>query len=51
VKLFKQALYTNQLLKDSDQQNWDICGESLLPSDEKVVKNLRLQNLDYTLTI
>lgn len=46
-----QAFYTNQLLKDNDQQNWGICGVSLLPSDEKVVKNLRLQNLDYTLTV
>ena len=46
-----QAFYTNQLLKDKDQQNCGICGVSLLPSDEKVVKNLRLQNLDYTLTV
>ncbi len=46
-----QAFYTDQLLKDKDQSNWGICGVSLLPSDENIVKNLRLQNLDYTLTV
>lgn len=46
-----QAFYTDQLLKDADQSKWGICGVSLLPSDEKIVKNLRAQNLDYTLTV
>ncbi|MBB6501122.1 mannitol dehydrogenase family protein [Pedobacter cryoconitis] len=46
-----QAFYTDQLLKDEDQSKWGICGVCLLPSDEKIVKNLRSQNLDYTLTV
>ena len=46
-----QQFYTNELLKHADQQNWRICGVCLLPSDEKIVNNLRSQNLDYTLTI
>lgn len=46
-----QAFYTDQLLKDTDQSQWGICGVCLLPSDENIVKNLRSQNLDYTLTI
>lgn len=46
-----QAFYTNQLLRDEDQSEWGICGASLLPSDEKIVNNLRSQNLEYTLTV
>lgn len=46
-----QQFYTNELLKHEDQQNWGICGVCLLPSDEKIVTNLRSQDLDYTLTI
>lgn len=46
-----QAFYTDQLLKDKDQSKWGICGACLLPSDENIVKNLRAQNLDYTLTV
>ncbi|MCS3870599.1 mannitol 2-dehydrogenase [Chryseobacterium ginsenosidimutans] len=46
-----QQFYTDQLLKNEDQQHWGICGVCLLPSDEKIVNNLRSQNLDYTLTI
>lgn len=46
-----QQFYTNELLKNKDQQNWGICGVCLLPSDEKIVHNLRAQNLDYTLTV
>lgn len=46
-----QAFYTDQLLQDDDQQGWGICGVCLLPSDEKIVKNLSVQNLEYSLTI
>ncbi|MGY0037841.1 mannitol dehydrogenase family protein [Pedobacter sp. NJ-S-72] len=46
-----QAFYTDQLLNDEDQNKWGICGVCLLPSDEKIVRNLRAQNLDYTLTV
>lgn len=46
-----QAFYTNQLLRDEDQSEWGICGASLLPSDEKIVNNLRSQDLEYTLTV
>ncbi|MDH6254432.1 mannitol 2-dehydrogenase [Chryseobacterium sp. H1D6B] len=46
-----QQFYTNALLEDKDQQQWGICGVCLLPSDEKIVKSLRSQDLDYTLTI
>ncbi|MDV3865865.1 mannitol dehydrogenase [Elizabethkingia anophelis] len=46
-----QAFYTNQLLRDEDQSEWGICGAGLLPSDEKIVNNLRSQNLEYTLTV
>lgn len=46
-----QAFYTNRLLEDKDQSNWGICGACLLPSDENIVKSLRAQNLDYTLTV
>lgn len=46
-----QAFYTDQLLKDEDQNAWGICGACLLPGDEKTVNNLRSQNLNYTLTV
>ncbi|SDI13141.1 mannitol dehydrogenase family protein [Chryseobacterium jejuense] len=46
-----QQFYTNILLNDEDQKNWGICGVCLLPSDEKIVKNLRAQNLNYSLTV
>ncbi len=46
-----QQFYINRLLEDSDQQNWGICGICLLHSDQKTVKNLRSQNLKYTLTV
>jgi len=46
-----QAFYTDQLLKDEEQNAWGICGACLLPGDEKTVNNLRSQNLDYTLTV
>ncbi|MEE6127166.1 mannitol dehydrogenase family protein [Chryseobacterium arthrosphaerae] len=46
-----QQFYTNLLLHDKDQQNWGICGVCLLPADEKTVKNLRAQHLDYSLTV
>jgi mannitol 2-dehydrogenase len=46
-----QAFYTDQLLKDDDQSGWGICGVCLLPSDENIVRNLRSQDLKYTLTV
>ncbi|ASK29940.1 mannitol dehydrogenase [Chryseobacterium sp. T16E-39] len=46
-----QQYYTNLLLENKDQQQWGICGIALLPSDEKIVQDLRSQNLDYTLTV
>ncbi|WP_293916210.1 MULTISPECIES: mannitol dehydrogenase family protein [unclassified Sphingobacterium] len=46
-----QAFYTDQLLGDEDQRQWGICGACLLPADEKLVRNLRSQQLDYTLTV
>jgi len=46
-----QQYYTNLILAEEDQQNWGICGVCLLPSDEQIVRNLRSQNLDYTLTV
>lgn len=46
-----QQFYTNKLLNDKDQQEWGICGVCLLPSDEKIVNNLRAQNLNYSLTV
>lgn len=46
-----QAFYTDQLLKDDDQSRWGICGVCLLPSDENIVKNLKSQDLNYTLTV
>lgn len=46
-----QQYYTHLLLGDKSQQQWGICGIALLPSDEKIVRDLRSQNLDYTLTV
>lgn len=46
-----QQYYTNLLLENKNQQQWGICGIALLPSDEKIVHDLRSQNLDYTLTV
>jgi mannitol 2-dehydrogenase len=46
-----QAFYTDQLLKDDDQSRWGICGVCLLPSDENIVRNLRSQDLKYTLAV
>jgi len=46
-----QAFYTDQLLHQESQQQWGICGASLLPSDEKMVNTLKAQHLDYTLTV
>ncbi|MCQ9635421.1 mannitol dehydrogenase family protein [Chryseobacterium sp. WG23] len=46
-----QQFYTNMLLHDKDQQSWGICGVCLLPSDEKIVNNLRAQDLKYSLTV
>ncbi|WP_099766304.1 mannitol dehydrogenase family protein [Chryseobacterium sp. 52] len=46
-----QQFYTNLILESEDQQQWGICGVCLLPSDEKIVQNLRAQNLDYSLTV
>ncbi len=46
-----QAFYTNLLLQNPHQQQWGICGIALLPSDEALVKKLRRQNGEYTLTV
>lgn len=46
-----QQYYTNLILEHPDQQHWGICGICLLPSDEKIVHQLRSQNLEYTLTV
>ncbi|QNL51777.1 mannitol dehydrogenase family protein [Olivibacter sp. SDN3] len=46
-----QQFYINRLLADKDQHGWGICGVCLLPSDQKIVENLRSQHLDYTLTV
>lgn len=46
-----QAFYTNRLLEDPGQKNWGICGLSLLPEDERIVKPLQLQNNLYTVTV
>ncbi len=46
-----EEYYTNLILADEDQANWGICGIALLPSDEALVKALRSQNCQYTLTV
>lgn len=46
-----QAFYIDKLLKDKTQQNWGICGICLLPQDEKIVKSMKKQNNNYTLTV
>lgn len=46
-----QAFYTNALLQYNDQNQWGICGISLLASDKKNVEDLRSQDCDYTLTV
>jgi mannitol 2-dehydrogenase len=46
-----QAFYTNQLLEHADQNQWGICGVSLMPSDKKIVDSLKSQDFDYTLTV
>ncbi|MDR6545392.1 mannitol 2-dehydrogenase [Chryseobacterium rhizosphaerae] len=46
-----QQFYTHMLLHEKDQQSWGICGVCLLPSDEKIVNNLRAQDLKYSLTV
>lgn len=46
-----QQYYTNLLLNDADQHHWGICGVALLPGDEKLVRNLKNQKGEYTLTV
>ena len=46
-----EEYYTNLLLEEPDQRNWGICGIALLPSDEPLVKALRGQQGEYTLTV
>ncbi|WP_432671218.1 mannitol dehydrogenase family protein [Flavobacterium sp. SM2513] len=46
-----EAFYTHQLLAHENQQNWGICGVSLLPSDKNIIERLKQQNLAYTLTV
>lgn len=46
-----QQYYTHQLLEQSMDRDWGICGVCLLPADEMTVRHLRNQHLDYTLTV
>ncbi|KAF2333734.1 mannitol dehydrogenase family protein [Flavobacterium daemonense] len=46
-----EEFYINNLLADPTQQQWGICGVALLPSDETIVKKLKEQNGEYSLTI
>lgn len=46
-----QQFYTNALLEFEDQRKWGVCGVCLLPSDKKIVDDLRAQDLNYTLTV
>lgn len=46
-----QQFYTNAILESEDQKQWGICGVCLLPSDENIVRHLRTQNLEYSLTV
>ncbi|AOW10804.1 mannitol dehydrogenase family protein [Flavobacterium gilvum] len=46
-----EEFYINSLLEDPTQQQWGICGVALLPSDEAIVKKLKQQNGEYSLTI
>ncbi|KFF16814.1 mannitol dehydrogenase family protein [Chryseobacterium sp. JM1] len=46
-----QQFYTNAILESEDQKQWGICGVCLLPSDENIVRSLRAQNLEYSLTV
>jgi len=46
-----QAFYMDRLLQEPDQSKWGICGVCMLPSDERIYKNLNSQKLDYSLTI
>lgn len=46
-----EAYYTNQLLEDTTQQRWGICGVALLPGDERLFKTLQKQDNEYTLTV
>ncbi|WP_223607216.1 mannitol dehydrogenase family protein [Chryseobacterium sp. OSA05B] len=46
-----QQFYTNAILESEDQKQWGICGVCLLPSDEHIVRHLRAQNLEYSLTV
>lgn len=44
-----QAFYTDELLKDSSQSGWGICGVCLLERDKKMFDVLRQQDGLYTL--
>lgn len=46
-----EAFFTNQLLENTAQQNWGICGAMLLPGDEHLYKALKEQSGEYTLTV
>lgn len=47
-----EECYTNALLKaDPTQRDWAICGAMLMPSDEKLYRNLKAQDGMYTLTV
>lgn len=42
---------TSQLLEDSTQHGWGICGAMILERDEPLYKALKAQNGEYTLTV
>lgn len=42
---------TNNLLENTSQQNWGICGAMILPCDEHLYHALKKQNGEYTLTV
>lgn len=46
-----QEFFTNELLSNSSQHNWGICGLMLLESDKQLYETLKKQNNEYTLSI
>lgn len=46
-----QAYYTNQLLAESDQKSWGICGAMILERDKEIFQGLKKQKGCYGLTV
>lgn len=46
-----QALYTDQLLQDTNNKEWGICGVALLDFDQKIYNTLKDQDGLYTLVV